>query len=454
MRLYEFGRFRLDPERLLLYHADVPMALGPKVVETLLALVERPDEILSKRALLTRVWPEGYVDEANLVQNVYVLRKLLREYGHDGAIETLPRRGYRFVLPVRVPQASRREPKQRWYKNAAAFAAAVMLVAAASAYGASREAHVAHSAPPSMESRLYTIGNFFLDRRTGYAVHRSILFFSQAIALSPKDARVYGARAGAYEIAAADHFGPVASLRERAYDDARKALALDPREGHAYAALSLIALDTAQYDEALRDSRAAVLFSPADPDAHAWYGMALLAHGRVADAEAQMQTAERLDPLSVIAMAWLSSISYLDRRYADAVTFAREGLSIAPQRTSLWITLGLAQEAQGRYVRALRSFERYGRSCVTCKSEAAALLAGAYVQLREPGRARAELRVADADLEAVRPEDLVLATAAAGEGSRLPFHLKMTRVERVLVANDPRFERLSSGERVKVLSQG
>ena len=57
MSLYEFGPFQLDVERLLLLHEGAPVALGPKVVETLLALVEHPGEVLAKGALLDRIWP-------------------------------------------------------------------------------------------------------------------------------------------------------------------------------------------------------------------------------------------------------------------------------------------------------------------------------------------------------------------------------------------------------------
>jgi DNA-binding winged helix-turn-helix (wHTH) protein/Flp pilus assembly protein TadD len=454
MRLYEFGRFRLDPERLLLYHGDVPMALGPKVVETLLALVEHPNEVLSKRALLTRVWPEGYVDEANLIQNVYVLRKLLRAYGHEGAIETLPRRGYRFILPVRAPAGERDVPRRSWRRTSAAAAvAAVLLVAAASAYGASRESRQRQIAMPSIESRLYTIGDFFLDRRTEYSVNRSILYFSHAIALQPRDAAAYAARADAYAVAADNRFGPVAQLRNRARTDALEALAIDPHQGRAYAALGLLAVDASRFSESLRDLRKAVSFAATDSDAHVWYGIALLSRGRVAEAENEMQVAERLDPLSIAAMSWISSVSYLDRRYGKAAAYAREGLNMAPQRASLWITLGLAQEAQGRYGSALASFERYGRSCGECASEAAALLARAYMQLHYPAQARAELAIAREDLGAVRPEDLMLAVAATGQHGLLPAHLRMTPVERLLVANDPRFERLPAGERLKLLDQ-
>ena len=70
--IYAFGAYELDVARLLLRHRREPLALGPKVVETLLALVERAGEVVSKGELLERIWPEGFVEEANLAQNVYV----------------------------------------------------------------------------------------------------------------------------------------------------------------------------------------------------------------------------------------------------------------------------------------------------------------------------------------------------------------------------------------------
>ena len=99
---YEFGSFRLDPyEKLLLRNGErVPLTL--KACETLLVLVEQHGHIVEKTELMHRIWPDAVVEENNLTQNVSAIRKAL---GANGAeqhfIETLPRRGYRFVGPVR-----------------------------------------------------------------------------------------------------------------------------------------------------------------------------------------------------------------------------------------------------------------------------------------------------------------------------------------------------------------
>jgi Tol biopolymer transport system component/DNA-binding winged helix-turn-helix (wHTH) protein len=94
---YEFGRFRLDSIRLMLYKDSHPVDLAPKVVETLLALIERSGQIVSKAELMDRLWANSFVEESNLTQNIYLLRKTLGTMP-DGTpmIETFRRRGYRF----------------------------------------------------------------------------------------------------------------------------------------------------------------------------------------------------------------------------------------------------------------------------------------------------------------------------------------------------------------------
>lgn len=98
---YEFGRFRVNvAERVLLRDKDL-VPLTPKVFEILLTLVENPGHVISKDDLMKRVWPDSFVEEGNLTQNISLLRKALGE-GQNGHqyIETIARRGYRFIAPV------------------------------------------------------------------------------------------------------------------------------------------------------------------------------------------------------------------------------------------------------------------------------------------------------------------------------------------------------------------
>jgi DNA-binding winged helix-turn-helix (wHTH) protein/tetratricopeptide (TPR) repeat protein len=99
---YEFDCFRIDMQRYLLLQNDQPIALSPKAFKTLLALVEGRDRVVKKEELLNTVWPDSYVEESNLAQNVFVLRKVLGDEKSDHRfIVTLPGTGYRFVAPVK-----------------------------------------------------------------------------------------------------------------------------------------------------------------------------------------------------------------------------------------------------------------------------------------------------------------------------------------------------------------
>ena len=99
--LYEFGPFHLDTAERTLLRAGLPVPLTPKAYEVLLALVRRAGRIVEKDELMREVWADAFVEEGNLTHHVFTLRKVLGEGGGCEYIETIPRRGYRFVSPVR-----------------------------------------------------------------------------------------------------------------------------------------------------------------------------------------------------------------------------------------------------------------------------------------------------------------------------------------------------------------
>jgi Tol biopolymer transport system component/DNA-binding winged helix-turn-helix (wHTH) protein len=107
--LYRFGPFCLDAAERLLLRDGRSVALPPKIFETLLVLVENHGRILEKEELIRILWPDSFVEESSLSQNIFQLRKALGESSSGQQyIETIPRRGYRFVADVieaRAPQA-------------------------------------------------------------------------------------------------------------------------------------------------------------------------------------------------------------------------------------------------------------------------------------------------------------------------------------------------------------
>jgi len=96
-KIRRFGPFELDLEQRLLLRAGESVPLTPKAFDTLAVLVERPGKIVDKTELLKLVWPDTFIEENNLTQNISALRKA---FGNESYIETIPRRGYRFLAGV------------------------------------------------------------------------------------------------------------------------------------------------------------------------------------------------------------------------------------------------------------------------------------------------------------------------------------------------------------------
>ena len=100
---YEFGNYHLLPSERLLYRAAEKIPLKSKVFETLLTLVRHAGKLLTKDELMFQIWGNNFVEEANLTQNIFTLRKIFGEKPHDHQfIVTVPGRGYRFVAPVEI----------------------------------------------------------------------------------------------------------------------------------------------------------------------------------------------------------------------------------------------------------------------------------------------------------------------------------------------------------------
>jgi TolB-like protein len=103
---YKFGSFALDPEAGMLFRGGEPALLGQRAIALLRLLLERPASLVSKDALIEAAWSGLAVEDSNLTVQIAALRRVLEQDGGAGWIETLPRRGYRYVGPpvVRVDE--------------------------------------------------------------------------------------------------------------------------------------------------------------------------------------------------------------------------------------------------------------------------------------------------------------------------------------------------------------
>ena len=101
--VYVFGPFMLDPARRVLVRGEAPLSLTTKAFDLLLFLLENPDRVVEKEELFNAIWPGKVVEESNLSQTVFTLRKTLGAIqSGESLIVTAPGRGYRIGVPVRT----------------------------------------------------------------------------------------------------------------------------------------------------------------------------------------------------------------------------------------------------------------------------------------------------------------------------------------------------------------
>ena len=106
-QLYEFGPYVMDARSRILLKDGATVRLTPKAFDTLFVLVQHASQVVEKEQLLKEVWPDIFVEEGSPSHNIHGLRKALGDDSSEPRyIETIPKRGYRFVAPVKISQGA------------------------------------------------------------------------------------------------------------------------------------------------------------------------------------------------------------------------------------------------------------------------------------------------------------------------------------------------------------
>ncbi|MBV9737876.1 MAG: winged helix-turn-helix domain-containing protein [Candidatus Eremiobacteraeota bacterium] len=441
---YSFEGFELEVAPLLLRYRHEPVPVGPKVVQTLLALIDRNGEIISKDELLEAIWPEGYVEEANLSQNIYVLRKVFRARKTACRIETVPRRGYRFIACVHAEtRLEPTSPLRRTLRWPAAIAAAVALMTVAA--GSSHSQGVFAPALSAQGAREYALGRYYWNLRTSDGLVKSARYFSDVVRTDPASALGYAGLADAYSMIedyscaamACKHVGA------KARANAMKALQLDPNSAEAHTSYAMI-LEMFDHRFARSDAEyvRALELNPNYALAHQWYGQSLLMHGKMAEARAQLHAAIALQPVATATNVWLGIEAYYNRRYTDAITYLHQALDLNPNHGEAVMLLGVAQERAGDYRGALASFARFGRSAHH-GADADLLIAELYAHM---GRTHDSLLALQRARNArdVEPYQMAFVFIALGQRDRALQYMRATKMksheDRMWLALDPRLD--------------
>lgn len=315
--IFEFGDFRLDSSRRLLFRAGEPVAILPKALDILIHLIRRHGQLVAKEDLLAAIWPDTFVEEANLAQNVSVIRKALGESPRDHQfIVTVPRRGYRFAAPVR-------ESREGGAENARA-----------------RE--------------LCLRGRHLLSKRLTETLSQAITLFLESTDEDPSYVPAWVGLSDAYALLSLYGASMPRDVFPQAKAAAQTALRLDPALAEAHNALAVVELFYEWHWPAAEAAfRRALDLNPDYGDAQQRYGIYLTVNGRFAEADAALERARRLDPLSRISATIAGYPAYYGRDYASAERQFRRVLQVDPNFSMAHFRLGNTLAQQGRFDEAI-----------------------------------------------------------------------------------------------------
>jgi DNA-binding winged helix-turn-helix (wHTH) protein/Tfp pilus assembly protein PilF len=352
-----FGCYRFDAARRRLLRDGDQVVLPGKAFDLLAILLAARGTVVSRDRLYAELWPNDHVEDGNLTQHVYVLRRALDPAGNGRAfIETLPRYGYRFSMPLGID----REPEPRARRHVSGFLRGAALAAAAVACAmlpnGSPVPRTGGALRPEA-SIAYALGNYHLSLRMPAHLRHSIEYFSRTVRAAPDSARGYAGLASAYALQA--EFEPEPSLAfardvklAKQYRDT--ALAHDDASSEAHAVAAFVAFRFDQ-DPARAESEFRRAFSadPRNAPARHWHAIFLFSHGALDRAVSEWELAHQLDPASEVISRWLGRAYYYQRRPDDAIRAFSDTLRIQPDDVPAQLGLASAQEQRGRLHDAL-----------------------------------------------------------------------------------------------------
>lgn len=325
-QVYRFGTFTLDVARRRLARAGEAVLVPPKALDVLQVLLENRGRTVEKDDLMGRVWPDTVVEEANLTQTVFVLRRALGDEPSDPHyISTVARRGYRFVGSAAEtgsdPDSSERRRVHRT---------------------ANLEAYHA-----------YLKGRHYWLKRDADGLRAAMGFFRRAIDLDPTYALAYVGLAECFVILRGHCWPTAPDALVSARAAAAKALEIDDTIAEAHATLGMIRM-AFEWDwlGAERSLCRAIELAPEYAAARNFYANYLAAQGRFDDAIREAQQAVRFDPLSVMWRVGVGHMLVLARRYEEAVVTELNALEIEPHFWLAHWALGMAYEQLGDLPRA------------------------------------------------------------------------------------------------------
>jgi DNA-binding winged helix-turn-helix (wHTH) protein/Tfp pilus assembly protein PilF len=369
-----FGVFEADLRSGELRKNGVKVKIQDLPFRTLQLLLSRPNEVLSREEIRLALWPDGvFVDfDRGITSTINRLRDALGDSADNPVfVETVGRRGYRWIAPTHQPEAltpavSKREtekngteeagtekeklenvrietaaptPRPRYMRRELVFILPVLaLLFAAWIFRPSyRTAKAGRSSTPTVASTaphhpanpeagdFYLKGRFYWNKRTPESLNKAVDAFTQAIVHDPNYAQAYVGLADSYNLLREYTIMPASEAYPRALAAARKAVELDPQSSEAHASLAFVSFhgmwDAATAD---REFRRAIELDPNNAVAHHWYATYLLSLTRYPESLAEIERAQALDPASKSVLADKGPILFAAGRHQESIALLKQ----------------------------------------------------------------------------------------------------------------------------------
>ncbi|CAN5247870.1 hypothetical protein BH10ACI1_BH10ACI1_11680 [soil metagenome] len=340
---YEFENFRLDAENPSLWRGDELVSISPKALETLIILVEKQGEIVSRDELLDAVWKDTFVEEGNINYTISLLRKTL---GNKDLIQTVSRHGYRFTASVKKTSqngksSAETSPTQlnsiveknpfRWIL-ASIFLVSILFLTSLALW--QRSDNIPKSSNISQTQnddamKAYTRGKMILeDRDTKNRAEKAMDEFQKAVTLDPTLALAHAGLAQSFFSMAVETSGTKsADLHAKAKISVKKALELDENLAEAYLVRGSIERNFDwDWKSAENDFRRAISLQPDYASAHLRLAQLLSSLGRNSEAISAWDRAYEIDSESENILTGHFSILESAGKYDEGLKLSLEAL--------------------------------------------------------------------------------------------------------------------------------
>ncbi|HKD01707.1 MAG TPA: tetratricopeptide repeat protein [Terriglobales bacterium] len=327
--LVRFGLFEADLRAGELRRNGVKVRLQDLPFRALTLLLSRPGEVITREEFRQALWPpDVFVDfEQGISSAVMRLRDALRDAAENPIfIQTIERRGYRWIGPLHPPEGTAPLPPEEesvtvaaptdarsvhWRKAVFGLPVLLLLLVAAWRFWPAhrysryvRGATTARSTAHREAEEFYLKGRFYWDKRTPESLNQAVDAFTQAIVHDPNYSDAYVGLADCYNLLREFSAMPENEAYSRAYAAAKKAVELGPQSSEAHASLAFVTF-WGMWDAAgaEKEFRRALELDPNNAKAHHWYATALQALNREDEGLAEIGIARRLDPGSASILA-------------------------------------------------------------------------------------------------------------------------------------------------------